>query len=148
MIAGVASKLGLSAEAIEKGIYADLRGSEILRKFQAISPDEVFLRYGFYLEGVINIYYEGASGNAKIKRILETYRASPPTAFGNVRVTKFEDFGRQVARQPGGYQLTDNFEFKDRGTPVPLTMKFAYDQSGAPQSFKLLLLQHTKKLDL
>lgn len=41
----------------------------------------------------------------------------------------------QVARQPGGYQLTDNFEFKDRGTPVPLTMKFAYDQSGAPQSF-------------
>ena len=26
--------------------------------------DEIFLRYGFYLEGVINIYYEGASGNA------------------------------------------------------------------------------------
>ena len=31
--------------------------------------DEIYLKYGFYLEGVINIYYEGASGNAKIKKI-------------------------------------------------------------------------------
>src|SRR5690606_22066794 len=46
--------------------------------------DEIYLKYGFYLEGVINLYYEGASGNAKIKRILETYRANPPTAFGDV----------------------------------------------------------------
>ena len=42
--------------------------------------DEIFLKYGFYLEGVINLYYEGASGNAKIKRILDTYRANPPKA--------------------------------------------------------------------
>uniref|UniRef100_UPI00404ACAEB phospho-sugar mutase n=1 Tax=Cephaloticoccus sp. TaxID=1985742 RepID=UPI00404ACAEB len=57
--------------------------------------DEIYLKYGFYLEGVINIYYEGASGSAKIERILETYRSSPPTKFGDVTVTKFEDFGRQ-----------------------------------------------------
>jgi phosphoglucomutase len=37
--------------------------------------DEIYLKYGFFLEGVINIYYEGASGAAKIKRILDTYRA-------------------------------------------------------------------------
>jgi phosphoglucomutase len=58
--------------------------------------DEIYLRYGFYLEGVINIYYEGASGSAKIKRILETYRTSPPQAFGDVRVAKFQDFGRET----------------------------------------------------
>ncbi|HUR60342.1 MAG TPA: phospho-sugar mutase [Opitutaceae bacterium] len=57
--------------------------------------DEVFLRYGFYLEGVINIYYEGASGNAKIKRIIESYRSNPPKAFGDVKVVKFQDFGRE-----------------------------------------------------
>ena len=28
--------------------------------------DEIYLKYVFYLEGVINIYYEGASGSAKI----------------------------------------------------------------------------------
>ncbi|MTW14489.1 amidohydrolase family protein [Pseudoduganella eburnea] len=43
----------------------------------------------------------------------------------------------QITRQPGGYQLTDKFEFKDRGTPVPLTMKFAYDKTGTPQSFNI-----------
>jgi len=43
----------------------------------------------------------------------------------------------QVTRQPGGYQLNDKFEFKDRGSPVPLTMKFTYDKSGTPQSFSI-----------
>ena len=43
----------------------------------------------------------------------------------------------KVSRQPDGYRLTDNFEFKDRGTPVALTMKFAYDKSGIPQSFNI-----------
>lgn len=43
----------------------------------------------------------------------------------------------QIAQQRGAYQLTDSFEFKDRGTPVPLTMKFVYDKSGAPQSFSI-----------
>ena len=42
--------------------------------------DELFLRYGFYVEGVINLYYEGASGNARIRRILESYRNRPPAA--------------------------------------------------------------------
>ena len=32
--------------------------------------DEIFLRYGFYLEGVINIYYEGASGSESTRHKL------------------------------------------------------------------------------
>jgi phosphoglucomutase len=51
---------------------------------------------------VINLYYEGASGNAKIKRILETYRANPPKAFGDVAVTKFQDFGRETIYDADG----------------------------------------------
>ena len=39
--------------------------------------DQIFVKYGFYLEGVINLYYEGASGNAKIKRIIDSYRTDP-----------------------------------------------------------------------
>lgn len=96
--------------------------------------DEIFLRYGFYLEGVINIYYEGASGNAKIKRILETYRAQPPTAFGEVRVTKFEDFGRQDIRDSDGelipkqdlyfVTLSNGYSFAARGSGTEPKMKF------------------------
>lgn len=96
--------------------------------------DEIFLRYGFYLEGVINIYYEGASGNAKIKRILETYRAKPPTAFGDVHVAKFEDFGRQDIRDADGelipkqdlyfVTLSNGYSFAARGSGTEPKMKF------------------------
>jgi phosphoglucomutase len=96
--------------------------------------DEVFLRYGFYLEGVINIYYEGASGSAKIKRILESYRANPPQAFGDVRVTKFQDFGREKIFDADGEQipaqdlylvtLSNGYSFAARGSGTEPKMKF------------------------
>jgi phosphoglucomutase len=96
--------------------------------------DEVYLKYGFYLEGVINIYYEGASGNAKIKRILETYRAKPPTAFGDVRVTKFQDFGREKILDADGetipaqdlyiVSLSNGYTFAARGSGTEPKMKF------------------------
>lgn len=96
--------------------------------------DEIFLRYGFYLEGVINIYYEGASGNAKIKRILETYRSNPPKAFGDVTVTKFQDFGREKVHDADGEQipaqdlyvvsLSNGYSFAARGSGTEPKMKF------------------------
>jgi phosphoglucomutase len=96
--------------------------------------DEIFLRYGFYLEGVINIYYEGASGNAKIKRILETYRSNPPKAFGDVTVSKFQDFGREKVFDADGEQipaqdlylvtLSNGYSFAARGSGTEPKMKF------------------------
>jgi phosphoglucomutase len=96
--------------------------------------DEIFLRYGFYLEGVINIYYEGASGNAKIKRILETYRANPPKAFGDVAVAKFQDFGREKVVDADGetipsqdlylVTLANGYSFAARGSGTEPKMKF------------------------
>lgn len=96
--------------------------------------DEVFLRYGFFLEGVINIYYEGASGNAKIKRILETYRSSPPKAFGDVRVVQFQDFGREKLFDSDGelipaqdlyvITLSNGYSFAARGSGTEPKMKF------------------------
>ena len=56
--------------------------------------DEIYRKHGYFMEGVINIYYEGATGAAKIKRILETYRNKPPKKFGDIAVKKFQDFGR------------------------------------------------------
>ena len=96
--------------------------------------DEIFLKYGFYLEGVINIYYEGASGNAKIKRILESYRAKPPRAFGDVRVTQFQDFGRETILDADGdtipsqdlylVTLSNGYSFAARGSGTEPKMKF------------------------
>ncbi|MCX6950691.1 MAG: phospho-sugar mutase [Verrucomicrobia bacterium] len=96
--------------------------------------DEIFLKYGFYLEGVINIYYEGASGNAKIKRILESYRANPPKAFGDVTVTLFQDFGREKiydadhelipAQDLYLVTLSNGYSFAARGSGTEPKMKF------------------------
>jgi len=96
--------------------------------------DEIFLRCGFYLEGVINLYYEGASGNAKIKRILDTYRAQPPQKFGDVAVAKFQDFGREDIRDADGelipkqdlylVTLANGYSFAARGSGTEPKMKF------------------------
>lgn len=96
--------------------------------------DEIYLKYGFYLEGVINLYYDGASGNAKIKRILETYRENPPTKFGEVTVTEFQDFGRQDIRDADDelipkqdlyfVMLSNGYSFAARGSGTEPKMKF------------------------
>jgi len=96
--------------------------------------DEIYLRCGFYLEGVINIYYEGATGAAKIKRILDTYRSSPPQAFGDVAVTRFQDFGREKFFDTDGEQipaqdlylvtLGNGYSFAARGSGTEPKMKF------------------------
>lgn len=103
--------------------------------------DEVYLKYGFYLEGVINLYYEGATGAAKIKRILETYRSEPPKAFGDVAVTRFQDFGVEVFRDADGeaipkqdlyiVTLANGYSFAARGSGTEPKMKF-YVFASAP----------------
>ena len=96
--------------------------------------DEIYLKYGFFLEGVINIYYEGASGAAKIKRILDTYRTSPPAAFGETKVTRFQDFGREKFYDTDGelipaqdlylVTLANGYSFAARGSGTEPKMKF------------------------
>ena len=96
--------------------------------------NELYLRCGFFLEGVINIYYEGATGAAKIKRILDDYRAHPPQAFGAVGVTKFQDFGREKFFDSDGelipaqdlylVTLSNGYSFAARGSGTEPKMKF------------------------
>jgi phosphoglucomutase len=96
--------------------------------------DELYVRYGYFLEGVINIYYEGATGAAKIRRILETYRTDPPRAIGEVAVTKFQDFGRQTIRDADGEEipkqdlyivtLANGYSYAGRGSGTEPKMKF------------------------
>ncbi|HEY0946652.1 MAG TPA: phospho-sugar mutase [Opitutaceae bacterium] len=96
--------------------------------------DELYLKYGYFLEGTINLYYEGATGAAKIKRILDTYRSAPPKAFGDVAVAKFEDFGRQDIKDADGelipkqdlyfVTLANGYTFAARGSGTEPKMKF------------------------
>jgi phosphoglucomutase len=96
--------------------------------------DRLYLQYGFFLEDTINIYYEGASGSAKIKRILDTYRTSRPSAFGDVSVTAFQDFGRERILDADMEEipkqdlyvvtLSNGYRFAARGSGTEPKMKF------------------------
>ena len=122
--------------------------------------DDIYLRYGFYTEGVINIYYEGASGAAKIKRILDTYRSSPPTAFGDVAVAKFQDFGREQIFDADGEKipsqdlyfvtLANGFSFAARGSGTEPKMKFylfAHAKASTAAELKTVKPQVKAELD-
>lgn len=55
--------------------------------------DQIYLKYGYYSEGVLNLKYDGAAGSEKIKAILLSYRQNPPKVIGNVQVSSIQDFG-------------------------------------------------------
>jgi phosphoglucomutase len=96
--------------------------------------DELYLKYGYYLEDTINIYYEGATGAAKIKRILDTYRENPPSTFGDMRVARFQDFGREKILDADGVAvpaqdlyfvtLANGYTFAARGSGTEPKIKF------------------------
>lgn len=96
--------------------------------------DEIYLLNGFHLEGVINLYFEGATGAAKIKRILSTYRDAPPASFGDIAVTQFQDFGVQDIHDADGelipkqdlyvVSLANGYSYAARGSGTEPKMKF------------------------
>ncbi|MDR1789913.1 MAG: phospho-sugar mutase [Opitutaceae bacterium] len=102
--------------------------------------DGIYLKHGFHAEDVINLYYEGASGAEKIRRILDSYRDNPPAAFGDVPVRRFNDFGRQVFKDADGevipkqdlyiVELANGHSFAARGSGTEPKMKFYLFASG------------------
>ncbi|HSH08790.1 MAG TPA: phospho-sugar mutase, partial [Oceanipulchritudo sp.] len=106
-----------------------LRGKSILEYL-----DEVYLRYGYYLEDVINIYYEGASGSARIRNILESYRQNPPAEIAGYKVTGWKDFGVQTLYDADGkeipkqdfyfIELDNGYSYAVRGSGTEPKIKF------------------------
>ncbi|MFW5882880.1 MAG: phospho-sugar mutase [Verrucomicrobiota bacterium] len=98
--------------------------------------DSLYLEHGYYLEDLANIYYEGASGSAKIKRIIDSYRENPPKELGGMRVSGFTDFGEQDLHDADGKPIPkENFYFLDLGG----NYKYAVRGSGTEPKIKFYL---------
>lgn len=109
--------------------------------------DYVYLTHGYFLEGLGQLVYEGAAGAAKIARILETYRASPPESFLGSAVSKFTDFGvsdvydddgKEIPKQDLYFvELENGYRFAVRGSGTEPKIKFYLfgkeDVAGADQ---------------
>lgn len=130
------------------------RGETVLDRLDAL-----YRQHGYFLEGTINLYYEGATGAAKIKRILDTYRSAPPQAFGDVAVTKFQDFGRETIHDADGeiipsqdlyfVTLANGYSFAARGSGTEPKMKFyLFARADVPADADLRQVKHAVDAEL
>ena len=96
--------------------------------------DEVYLKYGYYLEETVSIYYEGATGASRIRDILDSYRSTPPGEVGGFKVTGWKDFGIQKIHDADGkeipkqdfyfVELDNGYSFACRGSGTEPKIKF------------------------
>ncbi|BET66841.1 phospho-sugar mutase [Opitutales bacterium ASA1] len=121
--------------------------------------DKLYLKYGYFLEGLGQIYYEGAAGAAKIARILASYRKSPPKSIQGVKVTKFTDFGRQVIKDADGeripaqdlyfLELANGYRYAVRGSGTEPKIKFyLFAQAEVKSARRLPEVKAATKADL
>ena len=107
--------------------------------------ESLYLQHGYYQEKTVNIYYEGAAGSRKIASILESYRESPPKAFGDVAVSGFTDFGKDAIRDADGeavppqdfyfLELDNGYSFAVRGSGTEPKIKFyVFGRSDVPDA--------------
>ncbi|SET75800.1 alpha-phosphoglucomutase [Oceanobacillus limi] len=73
--------------AIEMAYYWKQQGRTLLDALE-----ELYKKYGYYLEGMTSLTLKGKEGSEKINEIMETIRKSPLREIGNLHVEKVEDY--------------------------------------------------------
>jgi len=58
---------------------------------------DIYVKYGFYKEKLINIVRKGKEGAEEIKAMMTDYRNNPPEKINNSRVIKINDYETQVS---------------------------------------------------
>jgi phosphoglucomutase len=67
--------------------------------------DEIYLEYGYYLEKNGSLSFEGAEGADKIRRLAESYNASPPSEIDGSKVVGVRDFAAGGIKDSEGATL-------------------------------------------
>lgn len=64
--------------------------------------DRVYLDYGYFHEQSENLVFEGASGAATMKKLMDSFSAHPPTVLAGVKVASMLDFGTMDLKDEEG----------------------------------------------
>jgi phosphoglucomutase len=64
--------------------------------------DDIYCEYGYYLEKGNSLVFEGAAGSEKIRRLAESYKASPPREIEGSAVNEVVDFSEGGIRDVEG----------------------------------------------
>ena len=67
--------------------------------------DEVYAKFGFYLEKLGTLTLEGADGAAKIQTLLASYDANPPAEINGRTVTGTRNFAKETIRDVEGQEI-------------------------------------------
>jgi phosphoglucomutase len=98
----------------EVAAYAKSRGITLLALL-----DEVYAKFGFYLEKNGAITLEGADGAAKIQKLLASYDSAPPKAIAGQAVSASKNFARETIHDVEGQEIPKEkmlmFELADGG---------------------------------
>jgi phosphoglucomutase len=58
---------------------------------------DIYVKYGFYKEKLINIVRKGKEGAEEIRSMMNSYRTNPPEKINNSRVIRIDDYEKQIS---------------------------------------------------
>ena len=104
--------------------------------------------YGYYKEGMLDIYMEGLDGIAKRLRVMETLRKAPPSTIGGVAVIESGDY------LAGTITTLANGESRETGLPQSDMLTYLLENgdkvivrpSGTEPKIKIYFLLHDKDM--
>ena len=111
--------------------------------------DALYERYGFYKEGVIDLYMEGLDGIEKRRIIMEGLRNNPPKVLGGYKIASVGDYKSGI--------VTDILDGSSRPTGQPTSDVLYYTlanedkvivrPSGTEPKIKIYILAHDSSLE-
>jgi phosphoglucomutase len=109
--------------------------------------DEVYSEFGYFQEKNGSMTFEGAEGAAKIRRLLESYVATPPEEMLGSPVASVKNFERETYRDAEGdaipkekmlmFELEDRTRIAVRGSGTEPKIKYYLFAQRRPESGKL-----------
>ncbi|MCA9040475.1 MAG: hypothetical protein KDA65_09025, partial [Planctomycetaceae bacterium] len=88
--------------------------------------DELYIEYGYYLEGQRSKVCEGSDGQQQIQNLMKAFRTSPPTELVGNRFLKVQDYGTHEIRT-----LPENTKSADLPEPSGNLMVFILEGEAA-----------------
>jgi phosphoglucomutase len=109
--------------------------------------DEIFREFGYFEEKNYSIYFEGADGAEKIRRLLISYDESPPRQMLDSPVMRIRNFEKETIRDVEGdeipkekmliFELADKTRIAVRGSGTEPKIKFYLFGARLPTNGKL-----------
>ena len=84
--------------------------------------NDIYEEFGFYQEGVLNLYLRGQEGSARIKRIMNYFQNLEINEIAGKKVERTEDYDLSIAKQDG--------KIEKLTLPKSLVVKYIFDDGG------------------